>query len=139
MVFTLEVVPPFFFFSLLDMIICKSKFTLAFKNEGTFKVVVKQLQVVVHATENATFALSKTFLENKRQNDLFIHFQVCDAVPLSAVIISVDLSITRSIFKIMGKSRKRFIHYICLYLQSLNSRSRKLVLTLGEKKSYLII
>lgn len=107
------------------MIICKSKFTLAFKNEGTFKVAVKQLQVVVHATGNATFALSKTFLENKRQNDLFIHFQVYAAVPLSTVIISVDLSITWSIFKIMGKCRKRFIHYICLYSQPLNSSSKK--------------
>lgn len=47
----------------LDTIICKSKFTLA------FKVVVKQLQVVVHAAGNATFALSgqQNLLEINRE------------------------------------------------------------------------
>lgn len=84
MVFTLE----FFFY--LDMIICKSKFTLAFKKEGIFKVAVKQLQVVVHATGNATFALTgqQNLLESRRENNLFIHFRVRAAVPLNAVIIS---------------------------------------------------
>lgn len=50
------------------MIICKSKFTLAFKAEGTFKVAVKQLQVVVHAAGIATFALrgQQNLLKSKR-------------------------------------------------------------------------
>lgn len=106
------------------MIICKWKFTLAFKNEGTFKVAVKQLQVVVPATGNATFALSgwKNLLEGKGENDLFIHFQVCAAVPLSAVIISSDLSITKSILKVMARHRKKDIN---VYSQPLNSCCRK--------------
>lgn len=55
-----------FFF---NMIICKSKFTLAFKKEGTFKVAVKQHEVVVHATANATFALSgqENLLDSTRE------------------------------------------------------------------------
>lgn len=75
------------------MIICKSKFSLAFKKEGAFKMTVKQLQIVVHATGNATFALSgqQNLLESNRENDLFIHFQACAAVHLNAVIISADL------------------------------------------------
>lgn len=40
------------------MIICKSKFTLAFKAEGAFKEAVKPPQAVVHAVGTATFALS---------------------------------------------------------------------------------
>lgn len=58
------------------MIICKSKLTLAFKKEGASKVTVKQLQIVVHATGNATFALSgqQNLLKSNRENDLFVHF-----------------------------------------------------------------
>lgn len=52
MMFSLEVV-----FLYFDMSICKSKFTLAFKEETTYKVAVKQLQVVGHAAGSATFAL----------------------------------------------------------------------------------
>lgn len=48
---------------------------------------------MVHATGNATFALSgqQNLLESNRENDLFIHFKVCAAVHLNAVIISADL------------------------------------------------
>lgn len=104
------------------MIICKSKFNLAFKKAD----VLKQLQVLVQATGNATFALSgqQNLLESKRENDLFIHFQVCAAVPLNAVIISADLSITKSIFKVMGvhgkKGQNKYV-----YSQPLNSCCRK--------------
>jgi len=97
------------FFFQLDMIICKSKFPLAFKGEGTFRVAVKQLQVVVHATGNATFALSgqQKLLEIKRENDLFINFQMCAAVPLNAIIISAEISSTKSFLKVLGSHGKK--------------------------------
>lgn len=77
------------------MIICKSKFTLAFKKEGAFKVTVKQLRVALHATVNATFALSgqQNLLEIKRLNYVFINCQECAPVSLT--------EITRSIFQVM--------------------------------------
>lgn len=80
----------FFCFFYLVTIICKSKFTLAFKTEHTFKVAVKQQQVVEHPTGNATFALSgkQNLWETGREKDKSLSNVLL--ITLNTVIISMD-------------------------------------------------
>lgn len=92
MEFTLEAVLTFLWgvFFYLVTIICKPKFTLAFKTEHTFKVAVKQQQVVEHPTGNATFALSgkQNLWETGREKDKSLSNVLL--ITLNTVIISMD-------------------------------------------------
>lgn len=79
MPFTLEDVLSFFCAT-----ICKSKFSLAFKTQATFKVEVK-LQVVGHPTGNATFVVGK------RDFNHFPAFAVSFSFRCNFVNVQLDL------------------------------------------------
>lgn len=69
------------------------KLHFGFQKRGRIQSCSKTTSGWVHATGNATFALSgqQNLVESKSENDLFIHIQVCAAVPLNAVITLADL------------------------------------------------